>query len=145
MPTGPDVPRVQVLDTRGSVVTGDPASAGQPAMYLLPAGLSRQQVTIGSLAALGGSSATVYAVRVRTPGGPETVVAAMPLARGRGQGDRGHRRHGGDRRRGADRGRSRRVAHRGPGAAPRRAHAHPGHGDHRERRPVRQAPEVRDG
>ncbi len=28
---------------------------------------------------MGGSSATVYAVRVRTPGGPETVVAAIPL------------------------------------------------------------------
>ena len=79
MPTGPDVPRVQVLDKHGSVVTGDPSSAGKAAMYLLPAGLSRQQVTIGSLTALGGSSATVYAVRVKTPAGPETVVAAMPL------------------------------------------------------------------
>jgi signal transduction histidine kinase len=29
---------------------------------------------------MGGVSATVYAVRVRTPGGPETVVAAMPLS-----------------------------------------------------------------
>ena len=80
MPTGPDVPRVQVLDARGSVVTGDPSSAGKPAMYRLPAGLSRQQVTIGSLPLMGGSTATVYAVRVQTPGGPETVVAAMPLS-----------------------------------------------------------------
>lgn len=79
MPVGPGVPRVQVLDSRGSVVTGDPSSAGQPAMYRLPAGLSRQQVTIGRLSLMGGSSATVYAVRVLTPGGPETVVAAMPL------------------------------------------------------------------
>ena len=79
MPTGPDVPRVQVLDKHGSVVTGDPSSAGKAAMYLLPAGLSRQQVTIGSLTALGGSSATAYAVRVKTRAGPETVVAAMPL------------------------------------------------------------------
>jgi signal transduction histidine kinase len=80
MPTGPDVPRVQVLDAHGSVVTGDPSSAGRPAMYRLPAGLSRQQVTIGGLALTGGSSATVYAVRAGTPGGPETVVAAMPLS-----------------------------------------------------------------
>jgi signal transduction histidine kinase len=80
MPTGPGVPRVQVLDSRGSVVTGDPSSAGKPAMYRLPAGLSRQQVTIGSLSLAGGSSATVDAVRVKTPGGPETVVAAMPLS-----------------------------------------------------------------
>jgi signal transduction histidine kinase len=79
MPTGPDVPRVQVLDSRGSVVTGDPSSAGKAAMYQLPAGLGQQQVTIGRLPLMGGSSATVYAVRVETPGGPETVVAAMPL------------------------------------------------------------------
>jgi signal transduction histidine kinase len=79
MPTGPGIPRVQVLDAHGSVVTGDPSSAGKPAMYLLPAWLSRQQVTIGGLSPIGGSSATVYAVRVETPGGPETVVAAMPL------------------------------------------------------------------
>ena len=67
MPIGPDVPRVQVLDSRGSVVTGDPSSAGEPAMYRLPAGLSRQQVTIGRLSLMGGSSATVYAVRVAPP------------------------------------------------------------------------------
>jgi signal transduction histidine kinase len=79
MPTGAGIPRVQVLDAHGSVVTGDPSSAGQPAMYLLPAGLSSQQITIGRLSLIGGASATVYAVRVETPGGPETVVAAMPL------------------------------------------------------------------
>ena len=80
MPTGPGVPRVQVLDSRGSVVTGDPSSAGKPVMYRLPAGLSRQQVTIGRLPLMGGSSATVYAIRVGTPGGPETVLAALPLS-----------------------------------------------------------------
>jgi len=79
MPTGPDVPRVQVLDSHGSVVTGDPSSAGKSAMYLLPAGVSRQQVTIAGLPLMGGSSAIAYAVRVETPAGPETVVAAMPL------------------------------------------------------------------
>jgi signal transduction histidine kinase len=79
MPTGPDVPRVQVLDAHGSVVTGDPSSAGKPAVYRLPAGLSRQQVTLRGLPLMGGSPAAVYAVRVQTPGGPETVVAAMPL------------------------------------------------------------------
>ncbi len=79
MPTGPNVPRVQVLDQHGDVVTGDPSSASGPAMYLLPAGLSHQQVTVDGLALLGGSSASAYAVRVETPAGPETVVAAMPL------------------------------------------------------------------
>jgi hypothetical protein len=79
MPDGPGVPRVQVLDAQGSVVTGDPSSAAQPAMYRLPAGLSTQQVTLGSLPQLAGSSAVLYAVRVQTPGGPQTVLAAMPL------------------------------------------------------------------
>lgn len=80
MPTGPTVPRVQVVDQRGNVVTGDPASAHQPAMYRLPAGQSQQQVTVGRLSLLGGASATVYATRARTPAGPETVLAAMPLS-----------------------------------------------------------------
>jgi signal transduction histidine kinase len=42
--------------------------------------MSRQQVTIGSLPLTGGTSATVYAVRVGTPAGPETVLAALPLS-----------------------------------------------------------------
>jgi signal transduction histidine kinase len=80
MSTGQDVPRVQVLDRFDRVVTGDPLSARKPAMYRLPAGLSRQQVTVGSLSLLPGGSADIYAVRVNTTGGPETVVAAMSLA-----------------------------------------------------------------
>jgi signal transduction histidine kinase len=80
MPTGPDVPRVQVLDSYGSVVTGDPASAGKPAMYRLPDGLSQQQVTVRSLPLLAGDSAAVYAVRVQSPAGPETVLAALSLS-----------------------------------------------------------------
>jgi hypothetical protein len=135
MPTGPDVPRVQVLDQHGSVVTGDPSSAGKSAMYQLPAGLTRQQVTIGRLALMGGSSATAYAVRVETPAGPETVVAAMPLGEVAARVTDAIDATAG----------IRRLAHRRPGAAPRRADAQPGHGDHRKRRPVRQAPKVRDG
>jgi len=80
MPTGPDVPRVQVIDIDGAVVTGDPASAGKPAMYSLPTGLSQQQLTVGSLPLLAGDSATVYAVRVQSPAGPETVLAALSLS-----------------------------------------------------------------
>ena len=67
MPVSPGVPRVQVLDAHGSVVTGDPSSAGKPAVYRLPAGLSRQQVTLRGLPLMGGSPAAVYAVRVQTP------------------------------------------------------------------------------
>jgi signal transduction histidine kinase len=79
MPTGPDVPRVQVIDQHGGVVTGDPSSTGKPAMYRLPAGLKQQQVTLDGLSLLPGGSAAVYAVRVNSPAGPETVVAAMSL------------------------------------------------------------------
>jgi signal transduction histidine kinase len=79
MPTGPDVPRVQVLDRLGRVVTGDPSSAHKPAMYRLPAGLSKQQVTLDRPSLLPGGGAAVYAVRVESPAGPETVVAAMSL------------------------------------------------------------------
>ncbi len=79
MPTGPEVPRVQVLDRHGQVITGDPSSAGKPAMYRLPAGLSKRQVTVARLSLLPGASASVYAVRVKSPAGPETVVAALSL------------------------------------------------------------------
>jgi signal transduction histidine kinase len=79
MPTGPDVPRVQVLDRHGQVITGDPSSVGKPAMYRLAAGLSLQQVTVSRLSLLPGASAFVYAVRVTSPAGPETVVAALSL------------------------------------------------------------------
>jgi signal transduction histidine kinase len=79
MPTGPDVPRVQVLDRLGRVVTGDPSSWNKAAMFRLPTGLSWQQVTVDGLALFPGASAAVYAVQVTSPAGPETVVAAMSL------------------------------------------------------------------
>jgi signal transduction histidine kinase len=79
MPVGPNVPRVQVIDSRGTVVTGDPLSAVGPAMYPLPPGQSRRQVTVGSLPLLGGAPAIVSAVRAESPAGPETVVTAMSL------------------------------------------------------------------
>ena len=79
MPVGPGVPRVQVLDNRNHVITGDPASAGQPAIFRLAPGLSRQQAVVHRLSQLDASSAAVCAVRAATPRGPVTVVAALTL------------------------------------------------------------------
>jgi signal transduction histidine kinase len=79
MPVAAGVPRIQVLDARNHVVTGDPASAARPAIYLLPTGRRSQRAMLSHPAFLAASSVAVYAVRAATPHGPETVVAAMSL------------------------------------------------------------------
>jgi len=79
MPVSAGVPRIQVLDGRNRVVTGDPASAVRPPMYRLPPGRSSQRAVLPHPAFLAASDVAVYAVRAATPGGPETVVAAMSL------------------------------------------------------------------
>ena len=79
MPVSAGVPRIQVLDARNRVVTGDPASAARPPMYRLPPGRSSQRAVLTHPAFLAASDVAVYAVRAATPGGPETVVAAMSL------------------------------------------------------------------
>jgi len=79
MPVAAGVPRIQVLDARNRVVTGDPASAARPAIYRLPIGRSSQRAVLSHPAFLAGSGVAVYAVRASTPHGPETVVAAMSL------------------------------------------------------------------
>jgi len=79
MPVSAGVPRIQVLDARNHVVTGDPASAARPAMYWLPPGRSSQRAVLRHPAFLAASGVAVYAVRAATPHGPETVVAAMSL------------------------------------------------------------------
>ena len=79
MPVAAGVPRIQVLDARNHVVTGDPASAARPAIYRLPIGRSSQRAVLSHPAFLAGSGVAVYAVRASTPHGPETVVAAMSL------------------------------------------------------------------
>ena len=43
MPVAAGVPRIQVLDARNHVVTGDPASAARPVIYRLPIGRSGQR------------------------------------------------------------------------------------------------------
>jgi len=79
MPVSAGVPRIQVLDARNRVVTGDPASAVRPPMYRLPPGQSSQRAVLSHPAFLAASGVAVYAVRAATPRGPETVVAAMSL------------------------------------------------------------------
>ncbi len=79
MPVSAGVPRIQVLDARNRVVTGDPASAARPPMYRLPPGRSSQRAVLTHPAFLAASDVAVYAVRAATPHGPETVVAAMSL------------------------------------------------------------------
>ncbi len=79
MPVAAGVPRIQVLDARNHVVTGDPASAARPAIYRLPIGRSSQRAVLSHPAFLAASGVALYAVRAATPHGPETVVAAMSL------------------------------------------------------------------
>jgi signal transduction histidine kinase len=79
MPVAPAVPRIQVLDSSSHVVTGDPASAGGPAMYRLPPGQHSSRAVVTHPAFLTAASAAVYAVRAATPHGPETVVTALSL------------------------------------------------------------------
>ena len=79
MPVGPDIPRVQVLDSANQVVGGDPVSADKPTMFELAAGVEEQHRVIGKFALLHGATADVYAVRVHSPTGAETIVAALSL------------------------------------------------------------------
>ena len=79
MPVSAGVPRIQVLDARDRVVTGDPASAVRAPMYRLPSGRSSDRAVLAHPAFLAASSAAVYAVRAATSHGPETVVAVMSL------------------------------------------------------------------
>ena len=79
MPVAAGVPRIQVLDARNHVVTGDPASAARPAIYRLPIGRSSQRAVLSHPAFLAASGVAVYAARAATPHGLETVVAAMSL------------------------------------------------------------------
>jgi signal transduction histidine kinase len=79
MPVAPGVPRVQILDDRDHVISGDPASAARPAMFRLAPGLTRQQAVVRRPSLLDASSAAVSAVRAATPRGPVTVVAVLSL------------------------------------------------------------------
>jgi signal transduction histidine kinase len=79
MPVAQEVPRIQVLDGHGRVVTGDPASAAAPAMTALAARQSGHLITITSPPGLPERSAVVYIIRTSSPRGRLTVIAAASL------------------------------------------------------------------
>jgi two-component system, OmpR family, sensor kinase len=79
MPVSSGVPRIQVVDAGGHVVTGDPASASRPSLYRLPPGVNSQRVILTRPAFLTAAHVAVYAVRAPTPHGRVTVVAALSL------------------------------------------------------------------
>ena len=79
MPVAAGVPRVQVIDAAGKVVSGDPASAGAPPMLGLAQGKTGQVVSVSNPANLPERRAAVLAVRVTGPAGPVTVVVADSL------------------------------------------------------------------
>lgn len=79
MPVAIAVPRIQILDSLNHVVTGDPVSAARPVIYRLPPGQSSQRVVVTHPAFLTAASAAVYAIRVPTPYGSETIVTALSL------------------------------------------------------------------
>ena len=76
MPVAAGVPRVQVIDAAGKVVSGDPVSAGAPPMLGLAQGKTGQVVSVSNPANLPERRAAVLAVRVTGPAGPVTVVVA---------------------------------------------------------------------
>ena len=79
MPVAAGVPRVQVIDAAGKVVSGDPVSAGAPPMLGLAQGKTGQVVSVSHPANLPERRAAVLAVRVTGPAGPVTVVVADSL------------------------------------------------------------------
>lgn len=82
MPVGVEVPRVQVLDTGGRVLTGDPVSADQPAM-LVPKSRDEPQYTTLTHAVFLLPARRVYLVALpvtgASRGGELTVEAAISL------------------------------------------------------------------
>lgn len=60
MPVAQDVPRIQVLDSTGRVVTGDPASAAEPAMTRLAALPGGRLTTVTNPPGLPDRTAAVY-------------------------------------------------------------------------------------
>jgi signal transduction histidine kinase len=79
MPVSSGVPRIQVLDAGGQVVTGDPVSAGAPPMTGLADAALDTVTTVTDPANLPERRAAVTALRTAGPQGPLTVVAAGSL------------------------------------------------------------------
>jgi signal transduction histidine kinase len=79
MPVASGVPRVQVIDSSGRVISGDPASVRYPPL-LAPARVQSQQVvSVSHPANLPERRAAVAAVRASSPAGPVTIIVAASL------------------------------------------------------------------
>jgi signal transduction histidine kinase len=81
MPVSVDVPRIQVVDDSGRVLTGDPASADQPPMLVPGGGNVPQYTTLTHASFLPGRRVYLVALPVAGPsgGGGLTVEAAISL------------------------------------------------------------------
>jgi signal transduction histidine kinase len=79
MPVALGVPRVQVLNAAGKVISGDPASVADPPMLTLARGQNGRVVSVAHPANLPERSAAVIAVRTASPIGPLTIVVAASL------------------------------------------------------------------
>jgi signal transduction histidine kinase len=79
MPVGVGVPRIQVIDAAGKVVSGDPVSVHAPSMVDLARGLTGHVSMISDPTDLPEERAAVVAFRIKSPTGPLTVVAVGSL------------------------------------------------------------------
>jgi signal transduction histidine kinase len=80
MPTGPAIPRLQVLDAHDQVITGDPVSINDPPMLTLGPGQNRRDITLINPGFLPDAHrVAVVAIRATGPAGPRTAVAASSL------------------------------------------------------------------
>ena len=79
MPVGSGVPRVQVLNSANKVITGDPASVGDPPMLTLARDQNQRVVSVADPANLPERRAAVVAIHTTSPTGPLTIVVAASL------------------------------------------------------------------
>ncbi len=79
MPVAAGVPRIQILDAAGRVVTGDPASVNAPPMTAFTHGAPGHVADVANPANLPAKRAAVVAVQTTSPTGPLTIVVAASL------------------------------------------------------------------
>jgi signal transduction histidine kinase len=79
MPVAAGVPRVQVLNAAGQVISGDPASVQDPPMLTLARGENARVVSVLHPANLPENRAAVIALRTTSSNGPLTIVVAASL------------------------------------------------------------------
>ena len=133
MPVAPNVPRVQVLDAAGQVVSGDPASASAPPMRVLADRTKGRMTTVINPVNLPERQTAVIAERVTGPTGPLTIIAAGSLDPVNAKAAEARRLECSRWRHFACHCRSRRLGNRGKNPSARRATPCPGLIDHGKR------------